>query len=131
MLYRSGCTNARIKTFSREECRFGYRDSIFKNEAKGKYIITSVSFRLNKKNHQLNTSYGSIDPYLEEQGIHEPGIKDVSKAVIEYRQSKLPDPRELGNSGSFFKNPVVSKENSEELQKKYPEIPFYEIDEDQ
>ncbi|MCY2688057.1 UDP-N-acetylmuramate dehydrogenase [Salinimicrobium sp. TH3] len=119
-----------LKTFSREECRFGYRDSIFKNEAKGKYIITSVSFRLHKRDHELNTSYGSIDQYLEEQGVKNPTIGDVSKAVISIRQSKLPDPRELGNSGSFFKNPVVSKETLKELQQEFPEIPFYEIDED-
>lgn len=120
-----------LKTFSREACRFGYRDSIFKNEAKGRYIITDVSFRLSKKDHKLNTTYGSIDTFLEEKGVRKPGIKDVSDAVIEIRQSKLPDPGELGNSGSFFKNPVVSKTALEELQKKYPEMPFYVVDEEQ
>ncbi|MCC8360736.1 UDP-N-acetylmuramate dehydrogenase [Salinimicrobium sediminilitoris] len=119
-----------LKTFNREDCRFGYRDSIFKNEAKGKYIITSVSFRLYKKDHKLNTSYGAIDQYLEEQGVKNPTIEDVSKAVISIRQSKLPDPRELGNSGSFFKNPIVSQETLKDLQQQFPEIPFYEIDED-
>lgn len=114
-----------LRTFNKEECKFGYRDSIFKNEAKDKYIITSVSFRLSKKDHKLNTSYGSIDTFLVEKGIMEPGIKDVSDAVIEIRQSKLPDPKELGNSGSFFKNPVVSKEELEALKQEYPEIPFY------
>ena len=119
-----------LKTFSKEECEFGYRDSIFKNAAKGKYIIISVSFRLSRNNHILNTSYGSIDTFLEEQGIKNPGIKEVSDAVIKIRQSKLPDPKELGNSGSFFKNPVVPKQVLEELQKSYPEIPFYVLDEE-
>ncbi len=118
-----------LKSFSREECRFEYRDSIFKNEAKGRYIITSVSFRLSKENHKLNTSYGSIDLYLEEKGVKNPTISDVSKAVIDIRQSKLPNPKELGNSGSFFKNPVVPKQKLEELKEQFPEIPFYVVDE--
>lgn len=126
------CTALNIQTlelrkFSREDCEFGYRDSVFKNSEKGKYIITDVTFRLKKKNHKLNTSYGSIDAYLEEHEISEPGIKDVSNAVIAIRQSKLPDPKKLGNSGSFFKNPVVSKNQLEALQKEHPEIPFYEV----
>src|SRR5690606_30898175 len=120
-----------LRTFSREDCHFGYRDSIFKNEAKGKYIITSVSFRLSRKDHKLNTTYGSIDTFLEEKGVKNPGIKDVSDAVISIRQSKLPDPKVLGNSGSFFKNPVVSKEALEELQKNYPEMPFYVINQEE
>ncbi|WP_324720582.1 UDP-N-acetylmuramate dehydrogenase [Salinimicrobium sp. HB62] len=119
-----------LVTFSREDCKFGYRDSIFKNEAKGRYIITSVNFRLKKKDHQLNTSYGSIDQYLEEKGIKDPTIGDISEAVINIRESKLPNPKELGNSGSFFKNPVVSKEKLEELKEKFSEIPFYVVDED-
>ena len=118
-----------LKNFNREECHFGYRDSIFKNVAKDKYIITSVSFRLSKKDHKLNTSYGSIDQYLEEQGIKNPTIADVSQAVIGIRQSKLPDPKELGNSGSFFKNPVVSRQKLNELQQQFSEIPFYIINE--
>ena len=116
-----------LKKFSREDCEFGYRDSVFKNAEKGRYIITDVTFKLKKRNHQLNTSYGSIDTYLEEHEISEPGIKDISNAVIAIRQSKLPDPRKLGNSGSFFKNPVIPKEQLEALQKRYPEVPFYEI----
>ncbi len=117
-----------LKTFTKEECHFGYRDSIFKNEAKGKYIITSVSFRLSKNNHKLNTTYGSIDQFLEDKGVKTPTIANVSEAVISIRQSKLPNPKELGNSGSFFKNPVVSKEVLQKLQQQYPEIPFYEVD---
>lgn len=120
-----------LRNFSREDCEFGYRDSVFKNAEKGKYIILSVSFRLSKKDHKLNTSYGSIDQFLAEKGISEPTLKDVSDAVISIRQSKLPDPRELGNSGSFFKNPVVPKQDLERLQKEFPEMPFYVIDEEQ
>ena len=120
-----------LRKFSREDCKFGYRDSIFKNSAKGKYIITEAVFRLKKKNHHLNTSYGSIGEYLLQKGIDKPGIKDVSNAVIEIRQSKLPDPRVLGNSGSFFKNPVVSRNFLQQLQKKHPEMPFYVIDDQQ
>lgn len=118
-----------LMTFSREDCKFGYRDSIFKNEAKGRYIITSVNFRLRKRNHKLNTSYGSIDQYLEEKGVNNPTIGDISEAVINIRESKLPNPKELGNSGSFFKNPVVSIEKLKELQAQFPEIPFYAVDE--
>ena len=119
-----------LKTFNLADCEFGYRDSIFKNAAKGRYIITSVTFRLSRKNHRLNTAYGSIDAFLEKEGIADPGIKDVSDAVISIRQSKLPDPKKIGNSGSFFKNPVVLKEKHRELQEIYPEMPFYEIDRD-
>ncbi|GAB2767525.1 UDP-N-acetylmuramate dehydrogenase [Salinimicrobium soli] len=119
-----------LKKFSLDDCRFGYRESVFKNEEKGKYIITDVTFRLTKGNHRFNTSYGSIDSFLEEKGVSEPGIRDISDAVISIRQSKLPDPRELGNSGSFFKNPIVTKTKLEELQEIYPEMPFYTMDEE-
>lgn len=114
-----------IKTFTNAECRFGYRNSIFKNEVKGQYIITAVTFRLTKKEHQLNTSYGAIKSELEKKGISRPTIKEVSDAVITIRQSKLPDPGELGNSGSFFKNPVIGKELFLSIRKSYPDMPFY------
>ena len=120
-----------LKKFSKEECKFGYRDSIFKNAEKGKYIITDVTFRLTRNNHKLNTAYGAIGAFLEEQGIVKPDIKDISNAVIEIRQSKLPNPKELGNSGSFFKNPVVTKELLKNIQNSYPEVPFYEINKEQ
>lgn len=120
-----------LRKFSKEDCKFGYRDSIFKNAEKEKYIITDVTFRLTKKNHQLNTSYGSIDAWLEEQEIRDPELRDVSNAVIAIRQSKLPDPKKLGNSGSFFKNPVVPKATLEKVQKEHPEIPFYEVNDSQ
>ncbi|MDO6676680.1 UDP-N-acetylmuramate dehydrogenase [Tenacibaculum sp. 1_MG-2023] len=117
----------KLVSFSAEECQFGYRNSIFKNEAKGKYVLTSVSFQLTKNNHKLNTSYGAIESELSSKGITNPTIKDISDAVIAIRQSKLPNPKEIGNSGSFFKNPVVSKDHFEKLKEKHPNIPSYVI----
>ena len=119
----------KLCTFSTVDCAFGYRDSIFKNNAKGKYVITSVSFKLSKRNHVLNSSYGAIHDELEKNKIVDPTIKDISNAVIAIRKSKLPDPKEIGNSGSFFKNPVISKSHFEELLKEYPTIPSYNISE--
>ncbi|MET7030732.1 UDP-N-acetylmuramate dehydrogenase [Sediminicola luteus] len=116
-----------LKTFSKEDCQFGYRDSFFKNEGKGKYIITSVNFRLTKKDHQLNTSYGAIETEMEQQQVLNPTIKDVSNAVVAIRKSKLPDPKELGNSGSFFKNPVLTKNEFELFIKHNPEAHYYKV----
>ncbi|MFV1884214.1 MAG: UDP-N-acetylmuramate dehydrogenase [Balneola sp.] len=119
-----------LKTFTKEECAFGYRDSIFKKELKGKVIITSVTLRLSKK-PELNFSYSSLKEKLEEKGITNPSIKDISDAVIEVRQSKLPDPDEIGNTGSFFKNPVISVFQFDELKAKYPSLPSYPVSEGQ
>lgn len=119
------------RTFTKEECEFGYRNSIFKTSVKGKYIITSVNFQLTRKNHTLNTRYGSIHEALLEMGVENPGIKDVSAAVTKIRSQKLPDPKELGNSGSFFKNPVISLSQLKELQEKYPAIPSYVVSEEE
>ena len=116
-----------LKTFKNEDCNFGYRNSVFKNDLKGKYIITSVTFKLTKKTHHLNTSYGAIQSELENKDIDTPSIKDVSNAVIAIRQSKLPDPKEIGNSGSFFKNPVISTADFEHLLSKHTEAPHYKI----
>lgn len=126
------CSTLEIKTlkekeFSKEECNFGYRNSIFKNQEKGNYIITSVTFRLTKTNHLKNISYGDISKILVEKNIENPGIRDISEAVIAIRQLKLPDPKVLGNSGSFFKNPIVDIETFNEFIKKFPDAPFYEI----
>lgn len=118
-----------LKTFSNIDCQFDYRNSVFKNELKGKYIITSVIFKLTKNRHKLNSSYGAIHSELEKNNIESPTIKDISNAVIAIRQSKLPDPKELGNSGSFFKNPVILKRQFRELQQKYPDIPHFIISE--
>lgn len=117
----------KLVQFSNEACQFGYRNSIFKKEAKGKYILTSVSFALTKGQHQLNTSYGAIEAELARKNITTPTIKDVSDAVIAIRQSKLPDPKDIGNSGSFFKNPVITKEHFLQLQQAHPEMPYYEV----
>ncbi len=116
-----------IKEFTKDDCNFGYRDSFFKNKGKGKYIITSVTFKLTKKNHVLNTSYGAIEEELHKNNIEKPTIKDISNAVIAIRNRKLPNPKELGNSGSFFKNPVINKELYSLFIKKNSDAPFYKI----
>jgi UDP-N-acetylmuramate dehydrogenase len=92
----------KVKRFYKADCAFGYRESVFKHELKGEYIICHVAYRLSKSNHKLNTSYGAIENELEKNHIKNPTIKDVSNAVITIRQSKLPDPKEIGNAGSFF-----------------------------
>ncbi len=115
------------KIFSKSTCKFGYRNSIFKNELKGQYIITSVTFKLTKKNHALNTGYGAIENELKNQNITSPSLKEISNAVIAIRQSKLPDPKILGNSGSFFKNPVITQTDFEQFISKFPEAPSYRV----
>lgn len=117
------------KEFDLEQCEFEYRNSVFKNELKGQYIITSVKFRLTRKNHVLKTDYGSIKEELEAAAINKPTPTDISNAVIKIRQSKLPNPKEIGNSGSFFKNPIISSEHFENILKDYPEVPGYKISE--
>ncbi|CAM4021014.1 UDP-N-acetylmuramate dehydrogenase [Flavobacterium antarcticum] len=118
-----------MKTFVHSECKFGYRESIFKQEAKDQYIITSVVFKLTKVNHTIKTSYGDIIAELANQNVTNPTLKDVSNAVIAIRRSKLPDPKELGNSGSFFKNPIVLKSDFEKIHPKFPGMKFYEVSE--
>lgn len=120
-----------ITSFSKTNCGFGYRNSIFKQQEKGNYIITSVTFKLTKKTHKLNISYGSIASQLESTGVKLPTIQDVSKAVIAIRESKLPNPKDIGNSGSFFKNPVISKAHYNTLIKNFPEIPSYKVSDDE
>jgi UDP-N-acetylmuramate dehydrogenase len=117
-----------IHTFTNEACAFGYRESVFKRALKGKYIITAVYFNL-KINAPLNTKYGAIESELAAKGIHEPTSKDVSDAVIAIRTSKLPNPAELGNAGSFFKNPVVNRTVYNAIVSNYPEAPSYPINE--
>jgi UDP-N-acetylmuramate dehydrogenase len=119
--------NQKIKVFYNQDCNFGYRESIFKNKVKDQYIITSVIFKLTKKNHKINTSYGDIQEELLKNNIVNPTLIDVSNAVIAIRQSKLPDPKVLGNSGSFFKNPIILKSDFEKINEKFPEMKFYEI----
>lgn len=116
-----------VEEFSKEKCRFGYRESIFKNKMKGQYVIARVILKLTKQHHNLNVSYGAITDTLKEMKVKEPTIQDVSKAVISIRQSKLPDPAKIGNAGSFFKNPTVDRIQYEELKTEYPEIPGYDL----
>jgi UDP-N-acetylmuramate dehydrogenase len=111
--------------FTAADCNFGYRDSFFKREGKGRYIITAVELKLSRTNHALSTSYGAIQDELNQKGIAKPTPRDVAEAVIAIRQSKLPDPKVLGNSGSFFKNPVVRTAHYQELKSRFPEIPGY------
>ncbi len=114
-----------IEEFDKEKCRFGYRDSIFKQEGKGKYVILEVTFQLTKNEHRISVEYGAIQSELEKMNVSNPTIKNVSDAVIAIRQSKLPDPKILGNAGSFFKNPTIPLLHYEKLQTSFPEIPGY------
>ncbi|MFD2999422.1 UDP-N-acetylmuramate dehydrogenase [Pontibacter toksunensis] len=117
-----------VQIFDNATCKFGYRESIFKNDLKGQYVVTSVVFRLNKK-HTLNTSYGAITTTLEEMQVQQPSIQDISAAVCHIRQSKLPDPSQIGNAGSFFKNPEIPLEQYQQLKEQYPAIPSYPVSE--
>ncbi|MEN8768542.1 MAG: UDP-N-acetylmuramate dehydrogenase [Candidatus Arcticimaribacter sp.] len=113
------------RTFSKEEAQFGYRSSFFKTEGKGQFVITAVRFRLTKKAHQINISYGAIKEALGDQ---ETTPQNIANAVIGIRQSKLPNPAEIGNSGSFFKNPVITKAQYDQLLMSYPDLPAYPQD---
>lgn len=124
-------SSGKIKTFKIEDCAFGYRESVFKNRLKGDFIIVSVTFQLSTKNHMINDDYGAIKDQLKLQGVNDPTIQDISEAVIAIRRSKLPDPKEIGNSGSFFKNPVIPKSHFLKLQIQYPKIPHYILSEEQ
>jgi len=117
-----------MKTFNQAQCEFGYRESFFKRKGKDQYIITSVTFQLNKKAN-LNASYGAIQEVLTAKQIENPTAKDISNAVIEIRQSKLPDPKEIGNAGSFFKNPEIATKHFLVLKKVYPSMPGYTLTE--
>lgn len=113
-----------LKEFTNNACRFGYRDSIFKRELKGEFIIVSILLKLNKE-PELNINYGSVKEELEKLNLEKITVKNVSEVICGIRLSKLPDPKKIGNAGSFFKNPEVSKSKLEELQKKYPDMPSY------
>lgn len=117
----------KVTTFDKATCQFGYRESIFKNTKKGKYIILSVTFQLSKNEHELNTNYGAIQAVLASKKIRKPTIQDISKAVIEIRSSKLPNPAEIGNSGSFFKNPEIDKSVFHDLKHQFPNIIGYDL----
>jgi len=131
--------DGKIHTFSANDCEFGYRDSVFKRKYKDEFVILDVTFRLNKK-PVFNTSYGAVEQELEKMGVKELSIEAVSRAVINIRTSKLPDPAEIGNAGSFFKNPTISIREYHQLQEKVMgklkqtdtgnAIPHYNVDED-
>ena len=119
--------NKIIKTFNKDECNFTYRSSIFKEKLKNKYVISRVTFRLSKTNHVINSEYKPLKNLLNERGIITPTIQDISKLVIEIRTNKLPDPKKIGNCGSFFKNPIISNLKFKNLFKKFNTIPNYKI----
>jgi UDP-N-acetylmuramate dehydrogenase len=110
-----------IQKFSLEDCEFGYRESVFKNKYRDQFVITSVTYCLSKK-PSFNTSYGAISQELEKMGVKELSIQSLSQAVINIRTSKLPDPKEIGNAGSFFKNPVIPNDQFNELKKAFPGV---------
>lgn len=113
-----------IKTFTYNDCHFGYRESIFKGALRGQFIITSVTFRLSSE-AKINTSYGAIETELLNRGIENPDIADVSAAVSHIRVSKLPDPSTIGNAGSFFKNPVIEKHEFADIVAEHPDVVHY------
>ncbi|ATA93763.1 UDP-N-acetylenolpyruvoylglucosamine reductase [Capnocytophaga canimorsus] len=121
--------NFQNKTFTNSDCHFAYRESIFKTTEKGNYIITSVTFKLTKQNHILNIHYGDIQKVLAEKGISSPTPSEIAQAVMTIRKQKLPDPKTLGNSGSFFKNPIVNQALAEQIRNQYPQMPYYEMPE--
>lgn len=113
-----------VHHFSNSDCAFGYRESVFKHRLKGEYVILSVTFRLSKR-PDFRTAYGAIEQELDRMGVGVLSLRCVSQAVINIRRSKLPDPKELGNAGSFFKNPVVPQSVYESIRSADPEAPFY------
>jgi UDP-N-acetylmuramate dehydrogenase len=121
-------TSLKIRNFSKVECKFGYRESVFKHELKNQYVICSVIFKL-KKQPEFRIEYGAIRDVLKEKGIIQPTIREISDAVIAIRTSKLPDPKEIGNAGSFFKNPTIHVSEYTELKLNFPEIPGYSTEE--
>jgi UDP-N-acetylmuramate dehydrogenase len=114
----------KVHVFSATDCEFGYRESVFKGKYKGQYVILNVTYRLNKQ-PRFNTSYGAIEQELERMGVQQLSIQAVSQAVINIRTSKLPDPKKIGNAGSFFKNPSVAAVVYEQLKKEHPAIVGY------
>jgi UDP-N-acetylmuramate dehydrogenase len=113
-----------IRVFSKVDCKFGYRQSYFKEEGKGKFLITNITLKLTK-NSELNTSYGAINNELDARGISNPTIADISKVVGDIRQSKLPDPTTIGNAGSFFKNPVLGNDIVNPVKAKFPDLVIF------
>jgi UDP-N-acetylmuramate dehydrogenase len=114
-----------LENFSKEECAFAYRESVFKHELKNKYFISSITLTLTKTNHRFNTTYGAISEVIKSQFNDEISVKTISDSVISIRKSKLPDPNIIGNAGSFFKNPSIDARHFNELKLKHPSIPSF------
>ncbi|WP_340104820.1 UDP-N-acetylmuramate dehydrogenase [Rhodohalobacter sp. 8-1] len=121
----------KFRTYTAAECNFGYRDSIFKRELKNQVIVCDVTLQLTKNAHDLNVDYKGLNDHLESKKISDPTIKDIFNSVVEIRRAKLPDPSDIGNAGSFFKNPVLSEEQFETLRSNYPEMPSYKVGDDE
>ena len=119
----------KFQILGRKECEFGYRDSVFKHSRRGSAIVTRITLRLKTKDHTPDTSYRVLHDYLAQEGKSSPSVLDVYHAVIEIRNSKLPDPARLANAGSFFKNPIIEENLLETIRKDYPDIPFYPAEE--
>ncbi len=117
-----------VHVFDKNDCQFGYRESIFKNEAKDKYVVLSITLKLAKKPN-FNIEYGAIQEVLNKSGVNSPSIKAISDAVISIRKSKLPNPAEIGNAGSFFKNPEILVSQYNKLKAEFPELPSYPLNE--
>ncbi len=115
-----------FRTFHKDECDFAYRESIFKRELKNKFVITHLALRLTKRKHRIVTGYYSLKNYLEQNNITKPGISDIFNAVVKIRESKLPNPADIGNAGSFFKNPVLTLQEFEKLYDRNPDMPFFD-----
>lgn len=113
------------RRLTRDECQFGYRESVFKHALREKFFISSITLRLTKKNHRMDTRYGAIQEVLNQKKISAPTLRDISEAVMYIRRSKLPDPAVIGNAGSFFKNPTVEASLAESLRKEHPKMPVY------
>ncbi len=118
-------SSGEIEVYKKDDCRFGYRDSIFKNELKNKLVILSVTLALSKPPHRIKGEYQSLKEWLKNNHIHNPSISDIYKGVVEIRTNKLPNPSDLGNAGSFFKNPVISKSEFEQLEERFQTVPSY------
>ncbi len=114
----------KLVTFTRSDCGFGYRESVFKRKYRDQFVILNVTYRLRKK-PRFNTSYGAIEQELEQMGVKELSAKAISDAVIRIRRAKLPDPKDIGNAGSFFKNPSVPVPVFEGLKTRFPAIVGY------
>lgn len=118
-----------VEIFERDECKFGYRDSIFKNELKSVRIVCDITLSLTESGHKLETGYRALADHLKDKGVVNPRLRDIFDSVVEIRRSKLPDPAQIGNVGSFFKNPVVSEEKYNQLISSFPDMPCYPIGE--